>query len=164
MYRKAKAIRRFLWVLVAGAALGVSLGAGLGESSKGNDKVKKVLPGSNISIEEAYTNATAVIEGVVIDEGVISPGPPGEVCYERVKLKVTQGYKGAFKTNETVTVNVFVRTLPASTAETAPKKDDTLIFFIGTKDGKADRVNKTLPATREARDTIGAVTQNEKGK
>jgi len=111
----SKAIGRFLWALVTVAALDVSFGAGAGleESSEENEKVKRALPGSSISVEEAYSNATAVIEGVVTDEGIISPGPPGEACYEGMKFKVTRVYKGSFKTNETVTANVFVRMLPA---------------------------------------------------
>jgi len=133
-------------------------------SLKRNDKVKRIFPGSNISIEEAYSNAAAVVEGVVTDEGIVSPGSPGEACYEGVKLKVTQGYKGSFKTDETVTVDVHVRTLPANTAEIAPKKDDTLFLFVESREGKSDRANKIVPATREARDAIGVIARNGKGK
>lgn len=157
-----KAIRLLQWTIVAVVAFGWNLWAGAGESLKGNDKAMKAFPGSNSCIEAAYSNATSVIEGIVTDEGVISPGPPGEACYESVKIKVARGYKGSFRTNETVTANVFVRTLPVSTAEAAPKNGDTFICFVESKAGKPDRLIKILAATRETRDTIRLLTQNEK--
>lgn len=161
LFMNKKAIRLLQWIIVALAVSGWNLRAGAGESLKGNDKAMKVFPGSSSSIDAAYSNATSIIEGIVTDEGVISPGPPGEACFEGVKIKVVQGYKGSFRTNETVTANVFIRTLPASMAETAPKSGETLICFIENKAGKPDRLNKILAATRETRDAIRVLVQNE---
>lgn len=156
-----KAIILLQWIIVTLAVTGWSLRATAGRELEGNDKEMKVFPGSSSSLDAAYSNATSIIEGIVIDEGVISPGSPGEACCEGVKIKVVRGYKGSFVINETVTVNVFIRTLPANMAETAPKSGEILVCFIESKAGKIARLNKALAATSETRDAIRRLIQNE---
>jgi len=157
-----KAIILLPWIIVALVVFGWDLRTTAGEALKGNDKTVKRFPGSSSSIDAAYSNATSIIEGVVTDEGVISPGSPGEACCEGVEIRIVRGYKGAFVTNETVKVNVFIRTLPANRAETVPKSGETLICFIEDKSGKIARLNKALAATKEARNAICALIENER--
>lgn len=158
-----KAIILLPWIIVALVVFGWDLRTTAGDALKGNDKTVKMFPGSSSSIDAAYSNATSIIEGIVTDEGVISPESPGEAYCEGLEIRIVRGYKGSFVTNQTVKVNVLIRTFPANRAETAPKSGETLICFIENKSGKAARLNKVLAATREARNAVYALVENERG-
>ena len=128
-----------------------------------NSMEHKSLVGSGHDSRDAFKKATAVFEATVMDQGLVSPGPPGEAHYEGMRIKVTHNFKG--QRHGEMLIDLSVKTLPLNESESVPQKGDAVIVFVGGDAVATNRVLKILLSTPENRDSVQRIkNQPEAGK
>jgi hypothetical protein len=99
---------------------------------------------------EAHTAvdiANAIIAAVLVNPGLVEPGPPGQAQHHNATIRVLHD-----PTNELLgeqTIDYAVQRFPESIAEQGPQQGEQNIFFLERKPDNSLEAIKILPATNE---------------
>jgi hypothetical protein len=114
---------------------------------QGAKPMEEHLIGRSVSLNEAAMQASVVTIAEVVELGTTDLGAPGQTYWENTRIRIVEPLKG--KPESELVIAYTVQTIPAEIAERAPKKGETLIFFLQMRKDQSHRAMKALFPTPE---------------